>query len=237
MQRAQAPSQLAKRAKTSAKSKSRYVKSRYAPKTSFGVPRSISFSKGGAGFPPQLGVKLRYATTVSLTPNLTSNATQVFLANGLYDPDVTGTGHQPMYYDNLTAVYDHWIVKSSVAKYTFKATSSGVIMRVGWGIDDDASAPSGLAQQELYGGHSHIITSVDPPVTRKSYWNYKQTFGGDLMSNSNLRGAPSVDPAELSYFYVSAIDVQASSTTDKVIVDVLIEYDCIFFELKTQALN
>ena len=46
-----------------------------------------------------------------LNPGLGGSlASKVFTCNGLYDPDVSGTGHQPRGFDQMMALYDHYVV-------------------------------------------------------------------------------------------------------------------------------
>lgn len=69
---------------------------------------------------------MRYRTWIALDP-ATAGALgyYVFRANSIYDPDYSAAGHQPMGYDQLSALYAHYVVLSStiVARYRhFEAT-------------------------------------------------------------------------------------------------------------------
>jgi hypothetical protein len=72
-------------------------------------------------FPASIVRRLRYSTTVSMAT--TSGAitfTQVFRANDLFDPDFTGTGHQPMGFDQLMTWYNHFCVVSAKIRIVCK---------------------------------------------------------------------------------------------------------------------
>jgi len=74
-------------------------------------------------FPSNLKTVLKYRQNISLDPaaaNLGAGGsnTWVFSANGIYDPDITGTGHAPMYYDYLASVYQAYRVNFSKIKVT-----------------------------------------------------------------------------------------------------------------------
>lgn len=90
------------------KKKQRYKK-RYRkkqPKTS-----KLVLYKPSA-MPDTMFVKLKYAEYITMT-NVAGQGSYVFAMNGLYDPNITGTGHQPMAYDEWSAFYDQYQVLSS----------------------------------------------------------------------------------------------------------------------------
>lgn len=53
------------------------------------------------GYPDKLVTNLRYVDTVGLTGASSAIGSNVFSMNSLFDPDVSGIGHQPMYFDQL----------------------------------------------------------------------------------------------------------------------------------------
>ena len=67
------------------------------------------------GFPPRLSVQLHYESLLTLAPGA-AVASYVFRGNSLYDPDYTGTGHQPRYFDQLTPIYGRYKVLASSIK-------------------------------------------------------------------------------------------------------------------------
>lgn len=70
------------------------------------------------GFPSELVCRLRYCDTYNLTSTAGSLAKQVWRANSLVDPDFTGAGHQPMYFDQYAALYENYVVIGSKIKVT-----------------------------------------------------------------------------------------------------------------------
>ncbi len=58
--------------------------------------------------------KLRYVTQLELGSGTNDFASHHFYrANSAFDPDLTGTGHQPMGYDQLALFYDHYTIIGS----------------------------------------------------------------------------------------------------------------------------
>jgi len=57
-------------------------------------------------------IKLVYEDLLVLAPGTTLGS-HVFRGNSLYDPDYSGTGHQPRYFDQLSAIYGKYKVLSS----------------------------------------------------------------------------------------------------------------------------
>ncbi len=64
-------------------------------------------------------VKLRYVQELQLNPSIgTGLAFSNFSCNGLFDPYQSGGGHQPMLFDQIMPLYDHYRVISSTCRLT-----------------------------------------------------------------------------------------------------------------------
>lgn len=74
-----------------------------------GVPRSL-------GVPDSVHIRVKYAEFFTLTSTTGALATQFFRANDLYDPDYSGSGHQPKTFDQWMALYTNFRVIGSAIK-------------------------------------------------------------------------------------------------------------------------
>jgi len=206
-----------------------YAKSR---KSKFGVPRYISPTR--TGFPKQLRLKHRYVESIVLTTGTGLLGTYQFSVNGLYDPNITGTGHQPMYFDQLAAIYNHYTVVKS--KISVKCTSgvSGVQL-IGCYIEDDTTITptSAQAAAEQSSAVSRILSpaGVEGALQFSKAWNAVQAFGPNPLANDNLQGTSGANPTEQQYFTVFTQDVAAASIVT-VAFTAVIEYETIWDELK-----
>lgn len=103
------------------------------------------------GMPEQFVTRLKYSTEFSINTLSTNPSEYIFKANGLYDPDYSGVGHQPMYFDQIRSVYHDYVVLSS--KITCRVAPSTVtaVTPCAWGIALVRTQPtvglmSGLAE-------------------------------------------------------------------------------------------
>jgi len=76
----------------------------------FRVPTTVTMPKDIVGFPDRLITCLAYSESFSYSGSATP-AAQVFSINSAFDPDATGSGHQPSFYDALTAIYTRYFVR------------------------------------------------------------------------------------------------------------------------------
>lgn len=199
------------------------------------VARPLSMPKGMA-FPERLSNTLKYAETVDLTLSGAGGANYAFRCNGIYDPNSTGTGHQPLYYDDLTSIYDHWTVVSSTIKVTQainEASTNTTPFTYMFNLyqDDDATTLNG--QQEYWDAKSTAVTLwASDPKPRFLRFNGAATYGGNLIDNSLLQGAGGSDPLELSYFVLQFFD---GPGLQPIRFYVEISYDVVWHELKSQV--
>lgn len=67
--------------------------------------------KDAAPLGQKVPVTMRYAQEVAINGALGGIATaKLFVVNGMYDPDFSGVGHQPMGFDQMCALYNRWCV-------------------------------------------------------------------------------------------------------------------------------
>lgn len=91
---------------------------------------------------PKTYAKLVYVGNCSLNTSTATSAEHAFSLNSIYDPDVSGAGHQPYMHDTLATMWKHYIVDYAKVEVIFHADSahSGLLLYIR--ADDDASASS-----------------------------------------------------------------------------------------------
>ncbi|WP_445772381.1 hypothetical protein [Rheinheimera sp.] len=159
---------------------------------------------------------------------------ELFLCNGMFDPEVALGGHQPFYFDQLSAIYNHFTVLSSVCRATFMIDeSSAYVGGATCGIyleDDSTGGPTTfIAMSEQASAVTKAVADNDK-VTITKYWNARQAYGGNTMDDNLLRGDVATDPQETMAFGVFCFGQLASYVTCR--VDVEIEYTAVWTELK-----
>jgi len=208
-----------KRAKTKSAAVARVSRSRFTAKT----------------FPPIMKSTLRYSEQRNITVTAGSS-NYVYRANDLYDPNYSGVGTQPLYFDQLMAIYNHFHVAKS--RITVKLVdSTAYYMNASLYVDDDTSFESTAeGGAERPGSVSTCWTgNTNTPLILKNKWSAATTFGGSLLSNTALQGTVSAGPSEQSFYVINITDTTAGRTGSTVGIAVLIEYDVYFDELKTIA--
>ncbi len=74
--------------------------------------------KLGALLKPKNLVKLNYADVITLAPGAGAIVIHQFRAASIFDPDFTGTGHQPLLHDQYALLYGRYRVISAKIKVT-----------------------------------------------------------------------------------------------------------------------
>lgn len=181
------------------------------------------------GLPDNMTTTVRYRTRVELNPAAGALSTYVFRANSIYDPDYTSTGHQPLGYDQLSALYNHYTVLSSTIKASFGGTF-GTSAYCGLITTDQSSTviPSyALAENPsstcmyLEGGPS---SSQKLPSISNSF-NAKKFFGvNDPVDAINDLGAPMGSNAYYAAYFIVFLQA-ADFTTDLAAISVLVDIE------------
>jgi len=145
----------------------------------------------------------------------------VYSLNSLFDPDVTGTGHQPMRFDNWKAFYENYIVIGASVKVQYipiQDDSTDAIPIV-WGMRV-SRASTGIADYQASAEQDngpYTLTSDRGSIgvsTLTARWSAKKFFNcTSLKDNMDRFGAAvTASPTEQAYLHVFAQDLNESVT-------------------------
>lgn len=209
-------------------SRKRSYRKRYRRKrlTARGVP---------SGMPTTRIAKLRYCDTFALTSTSGVLISRVFGCNNIFDPDVTGGGHQPMGHDTWATLYNHYTVIGSKMMISV-APSSGNNSpgMVGIYITDGAAVPYTSAA-EFREARKGGMRSMDPnqkTVRMAAKFSPKKFFNiTDMKDNTTRVGAAiGANPLEQAYYNIWYQTLDASS--GGIYVNLTIDYLVVFGEPK-----
>lgn len=144
------------------------------------------------GYPDKLVTNIRYVDTVSLTGGSGVVGANVFRMNGLNDPDASGLGHQPMYFDQFcgpagTAPYRKYRVLGAKATVTFSMASPPAIAAANFG-----PVIVGLLGTEANGLYASTVSALCE-TSNDSYAMLGDKSGGNNQKTLTLTYTPSRD--------------------------------------------
>jgi len=183
-------------------------------------------------FPSRTTRKLRYSTNVSLSITSGVTASWVFSTNNLFDPDVTGTGHQPMGFDQLMLSYNHYCVTYCKMFATFKngGSSTPAVAITAQANNTpittiDQILESGMLSTTTLGTNS----SGEAVKLLTCEMNLARFLGKvNIVDDPECQGSVSSGPTELEYFHVQAWDSAGASSTVR--ADIIMEFVAVFSE-------
>lgn len=188
-------------------------------------------------FPKRFKTKLRYEQQINMNAGLGAVATHIFRASSLYDPDWSGTGHQPRYFDEIMPLYDHFTVNFS--KITVMAVNTGnPAYIVGVRVSDQATAVSKI--NDLIENRDSTWKIVGHQYTDRSIANISKTFSYKrdigisvpMAAAENCRGTIAQNPNENGYFLVTVGAYDTAIDLGDVPLRIMIDYTVTFTEPK-----
>lgn len=192
----------------------------------------------GLGFPKMAKMTHKYVESVALTSSLGVISLYRWSTNGLYDPNQSGTGHQPMYFDQMAALYDHFCVIGSKVKITAVNVTgtSDPAFQIGVYVNDDTSGAI-TSMNELVEQNTGKFRTAPAGNNNTLYltesWSARKYFNKNPLANTELQGTSAINPTEQSFFNI-ALQANASSTVT-VTFTVETTYIAVWKEIKEVA--
>jgi len=196
--------------------------------------RGVSVPRNIFGFPGSLTSILKYSDTLNVSSGSGVNANgNVWRLNSVFDPDWSGIGHQPLYFDQFAAVYDNYVVLASKITATFSPASDGAAPFV-VGITSGNSSSFSTSVYTLQEQNKSVGTMLgdkDGTSIRTVSTTYtpRQCIGVSENDDTVQAGVTS-SPAKPWYAYTWVQDRSGNSSS--ITINVLIEYKVRFFGMK-----
>lgn len=200
--------------------------------------RPLTYAKQPTGFPDRMCVKLKYFDKYSISITTGIPQAQVWRGNDCFDPDLTGSGHQPNGFDQWSAFYNfQTVVASAVRVRVFPTTVTTVLTNTIEVVVFPNTASGVLNSKNVGTGREQVyakwltINAGNFPNTIRSYMSTAKMAGtaptaiSDAVSAYTNTVGASPTLAWYWHMYVNCVD-EASSTS--LIADVEIDYYVIF---------
>jgi len=189
----------------------------------------------GTGLATRLACKLKYTDTIIMTSTAGAITDYQFRLNSLFDPDFTGTGHQPMYFDQYAALYNHYTVIGAklTARFVSYESNTCPIIVCAFRNDDTTIINSSSIEYcaEQTGGKTYLLgDGGDSSKTLVIKYAPKKMFGA-LLPNVSQTTAVNANPSEQTIASLMMQSADVISSTNAA-VQINIEFIVVFSELR-----
>lgn len=187
-----------------------------------------------APMPTAFKTKFLYAEQVVVDPGAGTVAEHVFSANGLFDPNTTGVGHQPRGFDQFLGImYDHYTVIGCRLTCSFSNSGSATPVMVFLKLTDNTTTSVNPIDflESSYCKRTTCAGNGGSPTTMAINVSPAKFLGRKAMDN-DLRGSVSTNPSEMCYIHIGACAVDGITDPSGIGCTVQIEYIVLLTEPK-----
>lgn len=200
---------------------------------------TVTFPRNVIGFPDRLVTVLKYSESYSFSgsPN---PAAQRWTVNSAFDPNSTGAGHQPSYYDTFQAIYGRYFVRHfHVEIELVNHTSTCGVFAVAAYADIDISGNT--VEQIIEAKYSvykalGFSTGSSQVVKISLPWMSTLKLMGQPFAEAddNMYAAVNANPADFAHCFMK-VAADDASTNVSLIARVVLYQEVVFKDLLTQV--
>lgn len=217
----------------STKGKAVTKKSKGAPKVPYAKPRfTIMRNPYSPSISNTLRTTHRYQDNFTVTGSLGASGVYVFSANGLYDPNITGAGHQPAGYDEMQALFADYVVVGFTAKLIAKNTNTTASALFGMYICKTSTTYTSL-QRYAENGSGYYKAAGASNLTNDMVELYckgdmNQLIGDNVLQDPQMYGDGSRNPTEGRFIHVTVSSFDVTSSISSAQCNIEIVYDVVW---------
>lgn len=147
-----------------------------------------------------------------------------FAGNDLFDPNVTGTGHQPLGFDQMMALYKRFRVHSSKIKVSLVYQTQGTQMSITPSQSAAAPASMAVAMEQPYNKYTNWYAGIGTGAQLENDISTREITGIESINQDDqFAGSSTASPARLWYWVLNT-EVFDGSTAGILRVNVCIDY-------------
>jgi len=192
-------------------------------------------------FPWRTRRTIQYYESGTVTTGTATNNAYIFSVNGIFDPNITGTGGQPMGFDQMMLWFNHYTVLRARMRLIAANSSTSLMPMIGIAVSGTTTIVSSIEQLVETGdvtshwlgfaGQAGSQVRLDRSVACGPFQGVD-----DVLDDPNMRGDAASNPTEQMYFHINTWNpVNATQVTTN--FQVVIEYDVVFHEPRTPSLS
>lgn len=196
------------------------------------LEKKLNAVNWGMGIPSRVLFKQKYHSIISFASVSGSFTYHQFRLNSIYDSDLTGIGHEPMYRDQINVLFQHYVVLATKVKIRFTTDNDNDIA-VCVRATKDSTTP-GFIDQERELPFSRGFT-----IDKNQSYNFKQTYKsrkileagkGQIYTDDTYLTAVGSNPNsnKTVYLNVSAVPMDLASSCN-----IRMDVELIFYVLLT----
>lgn len=227
-----------------AKRKRSTSKKRSSSKTKGGKPYGLfktfaTYKRPGQIVPDRCRTNLKYCEGIAYRVPMASADVYSYNLNSVFDPNLTGTGHQPMGFDQLKTLYGRYRVYNCKYKVRFFVANVGPTVCACTPTNETTSFVS-IPQDALETGRAKFgsvnqitaVGSVGAPVILSDKVNLMSLYGAKDMQSDRYQALISADPTETAVLHLLCWSIDNQNLTWTFIIE--LDYDVEFFD-RTQV--
>jgi hypothetical protein len=181
---------------------------------------------------PHKYMTLKYTDVVTTSLATTVGVSQVYNLNSLFDPDRTGTGHQPYGFDQMSALYNRYRVLKTRWRICFSPSSltyaisvipmNGLLAASVTNLATfvtAAESPRAVNWEQGASGQSHLISGQVPLN------NLTGVTSTEYLADDRFEAIVTASPSEVMVLQVVLYNPSGSTISINYVVDLYYEVD------------
>lgn len=201
-------------------------------------PSILKAPRGVYGFPDIYRTQLKYTEyrAISLAAGNAYNSTYTYRANSLFDPNFTGAGNQPLYYDQLSQIYRRYRVTGVSLDLTVVNLNSGNPVSLCIDANSSSTTPFSALVTSMQGTDASRLMQItseggDNILRYRRFYSIAELQGvkpSAIFNENNFSADITASPTSIGYIHF--LFESLNSTTSTVELIPTFTYHCEFYQ-------